>query len=97
MINTFSSIRLLNLYMRCGRVGLFFFIALKGIRYAIPGISKGKCFSDGWHDPIAPLIVKTVFGKDFRVSDRTKNHPYASIKLEELSVTSLDEDIYPLI
>lgn len=97
MKKPFSSISTLNVYLKWGRVGLLLSLNFRALKYYLFGAEKSSLFSAGWHDPVAPQIIREAFGSDFRISDRTMNHAYSALTLSNLTDTSLDEDLYPLI
>ena len=95
---TFSVKKGLDLFVRWGRPGLFVYLAYKGIVGLIFKHKKRKMFSAGWHEPIAPEIVQSVYGKDFKtVQQKTQDHPYALIEIEDETEGIIYEDLYPLV
>jgi len=95
---TFSAKKGLDLFVRWGRSGLFVYLVYRGIVDLIFKHRKRKMFSAGWHEPIAPEIVQSVYGKDFRtVHQETQDHPYALIEIEDETEGIIYEDLYPLV
>jgi hypothetical protein len=84
------------MFVKWGKAGLFLFMIIKGAAHWL-GNPRKRFFLAGWQDPVAPNIVKALYGRDFRILKKRAKHPLDSVQISKESKKELNEDLYPLI